>query len=79
MGTPVVSLFAPTVPAGRWRPWGVPLELLGDQDAPCAGTRATVCPVPGHPCLCSVTAREVVAALERLGGVRQAAIGHARH
>ena len=78
VGTPVVSLFAPTVPAGRWRPWGVPLELLGDQDAPCAGTRATVCPVPGHPCLCSVTPRDVVAALDRLGGVRQAAIGHAR-
>ena len=78
VGTPVVSLFAPTVPAGRWRPWGVPLELLGDQDAPCAGTRATVCPVPGHPCLCSVTPQDVVAAVERLAGVRDAAIGQAR-
>ena len=78
VGTPVVSLFAPTVPARRWRPWGVPLELLGDQDAPCAGTRATVCPVPGHPCLCSVAARDVVAAVERLAGVREAANGQAR-
>ena len=78
VGAPVVSLFAPTVPAGRWRPWGVPLELLGDQDAACAGTRATACPVPGHPCLCSVAARDVLAALERLAGVREAAIGQAR-
>jgi ADP-heptose:LPS heptosyltransferase len=28
VGTPVVSLFAPTVPAARWRPWGVRHELL---------------------------------------------------
>ena len=28
VGTPVVSLFAPTVPAVRWRPWRVPHELL---------------------------------------------------
>ena len=28
VGTPVVSLFAPTVPAARWRPWTVAHELL---------------------------------------------------
>jgi ADP-heptose:LPS heptosyltransferase len=28
VGTPVVSLYAPTVPAVRWRPWQVPHELL---------------------------------------------------
>ncbi|MFL6056831.1 MAG: glycosyltransferase family 9 protein, partial [Actinoallomurus sp.] len=28
VGTPIVSLFAPTVPAVRWRPWGVPHVLL---------------------------------------------------
>jgi ADP-heptose:LPS heptosyltransferase len=64
--TPVVSLFAPTVPAARWRPWGVPFVLLGDQAAPCAGTRATTCPVPGHPCLASVTENDVLEALERV-------------
>ncbi|ROS79021.1 glycosyltransferase family 9 protein [Cellulomonas sp. PhB143] len=51
VGTPVVSLFSPVVPAARWAPWGVPTVLLGDQGAPCAGTRARACPVPGHPCL----------------------------
>jgi ADP-heptose:LPS heptosyltransferase len=66
VGTPVVSLFSPVVPAVRWRPWGVPLVLLGDQDAACAGSRARVCPVPGHPCLDGVPVAAVVAAVERL-------------
>jgi ADP-heptose:LPS heptosyltransferase len=66
VGTPVVSLFAPVVPAVRWRPWGVPHALLGDQDAPCAGTRARVCPVPGHPCLSSVRAVEAADAVDAL-------------
>jgi hypothetical protein len=44
----------------------VPVVLLGDQDAPCAGTRATICSLPGHPCLGSVSPDDVVAALHRL-------------
>ncbi|HEX2064898.1 MAG TPA: glycosyltransferase family 9 protein [Acidimicrobiales bacterium] len=66
VGTPVVSLFAPTVPASRWRPWRVPHVLLGDQDIACAGCRARVCPVPGHPCVGTVSVAEVVAAVEGL-------------
>jgi ADP-heptose:LPS heptosyltransferase len=66
VGTPVVSLFAPTVPAVRWRPWRVPHRLLGDQSAPCANSRARECPIPGHPCLRSVTVDEVVEAVEEL-------------
>ncbi|MGR7024995.1 glycosyltransferase family 9 protein [Geodermatophilus sp. URMC 62] len=66
VGTPVVSLFSPVVPAARWAPHGVPTVLLGDQDAPCRDTRARVCPVPGHPCLTSVTAADVVAAVEKV-------------
>ncbi len=66
VGTPVVSLFSPVVPAARWAPYGVPTVLLGDQDAPCRLTRARECPVPGHPCLTSVTADDVVAAVRRL-------------
>lgn len=64
--TPVVSLFAPTVPAVRWRPWQVPMVLLGDQEVPCAGCRATTCPVAGHPCLGSVDPMEVRAAVRGL-------------
>jgi ADP-heptose:LPS heptosyltransferase len=72
VGAPVVSLFAPVVPAARWRPWGVPHVLLGDQHAPCAGSRARRCPVPGHPCLDAVPVERVVAAVEALAGARQA-------
>jgi ADP-heptose:LPS heptosyltransferase len=74
VGTPVVSLFAPTVPAQRWAPYGVRVALLGDQEAPCAATRATVCPVPGHPCLTNVPAVDVLAAVADLtGGLDEAA------
>ncbi|MFF7725469.1 glycosyltransferase family 9 protein [Streptomyces sp. NPDC008001] len=68
VGTPVVSLFAPVVPAERWAPFGVPHVLLGDPDAPCAGTRARVCPVVGHPCLGTVSPEDVLAAVEKLTG-----------
>jgi ADP-heptose:LPS heptosyltransferase len=71
VGTPVVSLFSPVVPAARWRPWEVPHVLLGDQEAPCAGSRARVCPVPGHPCLDGVPVGEVLAAVERLAPLRE--------
>jgi ADP-heptose:LPS heptosyltransferase len=73
VGSPVVSLFSPVVPAERWAPYGVPSVLLGDQDAPCRNTRARECPVPGHPCLTSVTAQDVVAAVEKLCAVQQPA------
>jgi ADP-heptose:LPS heptosyltransferase len=66
VGTPVVSLFAPVVPAARWAPYGVPIVLLGDQRAACAGSRATVCPVPGHPCLDDVTPADAVAAVDKV-------------
>ena len=66
VGTPVVSLFSPVVPAARWAPYGVPTVLLGDQDAPCRLTRARECPVSGHPCLTSVTADDVVAAVGKV-------------
>ncbi|WP_225753517.1 glycosyltransferase family 9 protein [Actinotalea sp. Marseille-Q4924] len=68
VGTPVVSLFSPVVPADRWAPWGVPTVLLGDQAAPCRDTRARECPVAGHPCLTSVAPSEVVDAVAALTG-----------
>jgi ADP-heptose:LPS heptosyltransferase len=71
VGTPVVSLFAPVVPAVRWRPWGVRHVLLGDQAAACAGSRARECPVPGHPCLDGVLVAEVVAAVGALAPLRE--------
>lgn len=66
LGTPVVSLFAPVVPARRWVPYATPVVVLGDQDAACRGSRARVCPVPGHPCLDHVTPGEILAAVQKL-------------
>lgn len=66
VGTPVVSLFAPVVPAERWQPSGIPVVVLGDQHAACALSRARTCPVPGHPCLDGVPVARAVEAVERL-------------
>jgi ADP-heptose:LPS heptosyltransferase len=66
VGTPVVSLFAPTVPYGRWGPYRVPHVRLGIPDAACRDTRATTCPVPGHPCLSAIEPAEVLAAVRLL-------------
>jgi histidinol-phosphate phosphatase family protein len=67
VGTPVVSLYAPTVPFGQWGPYRVPHVRLGDAAAACRDTRAASCPVPGHPCLSSVRPADVVAAVRLLG------------
>lgn len=67
VGTPVVSLFAPVVPATSWRPWGVPVVVLGDQAITCAGCRSRICPLADHPCLAGVAVADVLAALETLG------------
>ncbi|MGV0698044.1 glycosyltransferase family 9 protein [Mycolicibacter sinensis] len=70
VGSPIVSLFAPVVPAQRWRPYGVPVVLCGDQRAPCRGSRARNCPVAGHPCLDGIVAADVVAAVAEIGSPR---------
>jgi ADP-heptose:LPS heptosyltransferase len=75
VGTPVVSLFPPTVPAVRWRPWGVPTVVLGDQDIACAGCRARRCPFPGHPCMAGVSAADVAAAVTSLAGFDESSKG----
>lgn len=68
VGVPVVSLFAPVVPAAQWAPYGRNVVTLGDQQAPCRLTRARTCPVPGHPCLDNITDTELLTAVDRLGG-----------
>jgi ADP-heptose:LPS heptosyltransferase len=67
VGTPVVSLYAPTVPAVRWRPWQVPHAVL-HEPVPCAGCRARTCPVPGHPCIDALPLETVLAAVAELAG-----------
>ena len=67
VGTPVVSLYAPTVPFGQWGPYRVPHVRLGDAAAACRDTRATRCPIDGHPCLSTIEPADVLAALRLLG------------
>jgi histidinol-phosphate phosphatase family protein len=74
VGTPVVSLFAPTVPFGQWGPYRVPSVRLGDAAAACRDTRANRCPVPGHPCLSGIEPGWVVAAVRLLGARVDAAV-----
>jgi ADP-heptose:LPS heptosyltransferase len=66
VGTPVVSIFAPVVPAERWRPWGVATVVLGDQGIGCAGCRARVCPLDHQHCLAGVTPEVVAEAVRAL-------------
>ncbi len=66
VGTPVVSLFAPVVPAAQWAPWGVPVVVLGNQSIACAGCRARTCPFPDHPCLAAVSVDDVLSGVDTL-------------
>lgn len=66
VGTPVVSLFAPVVPVERWKPYGVPSIVLGDQHAPCRGSRARRCDLTAHPCLDAIDPRAVSDAVAEL-------------
>lgn len=68
VGTPVVSLFAPTVPFGQWAPYGVPVARFGDPLAPCAGSRTTRCRSSNDSCLSDVDVGAIVAAVHRLAG-----------
>jgi ADP-heptose:LPS heptosyltransferase len=68
VATPVVSLFAPVVPASQWAPYGHAVTLLGDQNSACRATRARTCPVQGHPCLDGITDSTLVAAVHQWGG-----------
>jgi ADP-heptose:LPS heptosyltransferase len=64
MGTPVVEVFAPTVPAERWAPWCVPHVMLGDHTIACAGCRQRTCPIGGQPCTSGVRDDDVLDAIE---------------
>lgn len=66
LGVPVVSVFAPVVPAERWRPYGTSTVVLGDQEIACAGCRARTCPFPGQPCLAGVTPQAITDAVSAL-------------
>jgi ADP-heptose:LPS heptosyltransferase len=74
VGTPIVSLFPPTIPAVRFRPWMVEHVLLGDQEIDCKGCRARICPRGDHACIDDVRVDDVLSALDRLHN--EAPAGH---
>jgi ADP-heptose:LPS heptosyltransferase len=65
VGRPLVVPFAPTVPATRWHPWGVPHVLLGDQRVTCRLCRHVTCPLAEQRGLGGVDARAVLDAVHR--------------
>ncbi|GAC1304656.1 MAG: hypothetical protein NVSMB21_05440 [Vulcanimicrobiaceae bacterium] len=66
VGTPVVTIFPPTIAPVRFAPWRVPAVVLGDHAIACAGCRARACPIPGQPCIGTIDVADVRAALDRL-------------
>jgi ADP-heptose:LPS heptosyltransferase len=72
VGTPVVSVFAPVVPVGRWGPWRVPTRILGDQSIGCWRCRARRCPLPEQLCLRPVTADAIIDAVHSLAAAPRA-------
>jgi ADP-heptose:LPS heptosyltransferase len=78
VATPVVSIFAPVVPASQWAPWEVPVALLGDQYIDCAGCRSRTCPLPGQPCLAPATVPAALRGLRRVLATAGAERGPAR-
>ena len=68
VGTPVVSLFAPTVPAERWAPVPGAARAARRPARRLPGHPGDPVPVPGHPCLTTVRAEDVLRAVEELCG-----------
>jgi ADP-heptose:LPS heptosyltransferase len=69
-GTPVVTVFPPTIAPVRFAPWHVPHIMLGDHAIGCSGCRAKTCPIPGQPCIGTVSIEDVLSALSSLMGAR---------
>jgi heptosyltransferase-2 len=69
VGTPVVAIFGPTVPAFGYTPWGernVIVERPALPCRPCDAHGPQVCPLGHHHCMTEIGAPEVVAALARV-------------
>lgn len=69
VGTPVVAIFGPTVPAFGYTPWGdgnVIVERAGLECRPCDAHGPQVCPLGHHRCMTEIGAADVVTALTRV-------------
>ena len=69
VGTPVVAIFGPTVPAFGYTPWGernVIVEHLGLVCRPCDAHGPQVCPLGHHRCMTEIGAADVLFALSKV-------------
>lgn len=74
MGTPVVAVFGPTLPAfgfGPIRPGDVALGLEGLECRPCSRHGPPRCPLGHHRCMRDLSAEVVAAAIEETGALRR--------
>ena len=65
VGTPVLGIYGPTRPELQG-PYGDAHVVVRKEGLGCLGCNLTSCPVPGHPCMQSLTVDEVFSAYERL-------------
>lgn len=71
VGTAVVAVFGPTVPAFGYTPWGegsAIVERPGLACRPCSSHGPQVCPLGHHRCMREIEPGDVLAALDRLLG-----------
>jgi heptosyltransferase-2 len=74
MGTPIVSIFGPTVPEfgfGPIRPGDVSLGRDGLQCRPCSPHGPLQCPLRHHRCMRDLGVEVVTRAIEDLGALRR--------
>lgn len=81
VGTPVVAVFGPTVPAFGYTPWGernAIVEQTGLACRPCDSHGPRVCPLGHHRCMREIPADRVIAALAGVLGVSPSGRGTPR-
>ncbi len=68
VGTPVVALFGPTVPAFGFLPYGGQSAVLQRdlECRPCSAMGSARCPMGHHRCLADIAPADVAAAVTRL-------------
>jgi heptosyltransferase-2 len=74
MGTPVVAIFGPTVPAFGFGPRGprdVVVERVGLACRPCSAHGPRICPLGHHRCMRDILVEDVMRAIEETGALRR--------
>lgn len=73
LGTPVVAVFGPTVPAFGFGPRGprdVIVERMGLPCRPCSAHGPRTCPLGHHRCMRDIPVEDVLRAIEETGALR---------